>query len=364
MHDCFISYSHKDTQIAITIQSLLEQNGIRCWIDFRDATPGIDYAGSIVRAIKASSVFVLVLSRNSSVSNHVLNEINSAVNAGIMILPFKVDDGDLNDSMEYYLGRTHWMDALTPPLEAHILKLADTISMYKKRTIGSTTRDIFKTPEQQSTSSAECRMLKYHDLLALGYTSATISLQLVENDYINFNGIGLANEGTAQQWEEYLQDNSETFQYLVNGNNKIIGDWSIVALNEDAFNLAIKGELVEESIDTDKTELICFPGIYHGYILTISILPEYRNMKNYNMLVESFFTQLEEYADNGIYFQNWCINVFSKEVESLVKQLGFKLIAKNKVFGKIYYCDFMPMPDLPIYRKHKSLVERYKNAEF
>jgi len=131
MHDCFISYSHKDTQIAVTIQSLLEQNGVRCWIDFRDATPGVDYAGSIVRAIKSSCAFVLVLSQNSAASTHVLNEINSAVNAGVTILPFKVDESVLNDSMEYYLGRTHWMDALTPPMEAHILKLVDMVRLHK-----------------------------------------------------------------------------------------------------------------------------------------------------------------------------------------------------------------------------------------
>ena len=110
MHDCFISYSHKDSKIATAVQSILEQNGVRCWIDFRDATPGIDYAGSIVRAIKSADIFVLVLSENSSSSVHVLNEVNSAVNAGVTILPFKVDAGELNDSMEYYLGRTHWMD--------------------------------------------------------------------------------------------------------------------------------------------------------------------------------------------------------------------------------------------------------------
>lgn len=362
MHDCFISYSHKDAQIAVAVQSLLEQNGIRCWIDFRDATPGVEYAGSIVRAIKTSCVFILVLSQNSSASTHVLNEINSAVNAGITILPFKVDKSELNDSMEYYLGRTHWMDALTPPLEEHILKLVDTIRLHKTKTQWAEQPSRQASPVMQN-SGTECRMLKYEELLSLGYTSASIALQLVENDYIICNGIGLENEGTAKQWEEYLQDNSETFQYLVNSENKIIGDWSIVALNEEAFELAMKGELLEADIDIDKTEKIFFSGNYFGYILTFSILPEYRKMKNYNILIESFFAQLEEYAENGIFFKKWCMNVFSKDVESLIKPLGFKFVTNNKVFGKIYSCDFMPLPDLPIYKKHTSLAEKYKNAD-
>ncbi len=362
MHDCFISYSRKDAQIAIAVQNILEQNGIKCWIDFRDATPGADYAGSIVRAIKSSCIFILVLSQNSASSVHVLNEINSAANAGVVILPFKVDKSGLNDSMEYYLGRTHWLDALTPPLEEHILKLADTIKLHKGRIQADVIRES-RTVFTEEANVRDCRMLKYQDLISLGYDSTSISLQLVENDYINFNGIGMENEGTAQQWEEYLQDNSETFQYLVNGSNKIVGDWSIVALNEDAFALATKGELLEADIDIDKTEMICFPGIYHGYVLTFSILPEYRNMKNYNILIESFLVQLEEYADNGIFFKNWCINVFSKEVEALTKKLGFKYITDNKVFGKIYTCDFIPLPDLPVYKKHQRLVEMYEKTE-
>lgn len=362
MHDCFISYSHKDTKIAIAVQSILEQQGIRCWIDFRDATPGVDYAASIVRAIKNASIFVIILSQNSSDSVHVLNEINSAVNAGVAILPFKVDKSELNDSMEYYLGRTHWMDALTPPLESHIIKLADTIKSHNKSPQASISQAP-SAPAVRTPKPVGCRMLKYEDLLCLGYTSTSIALQLIENDYINCNGIGLENEGTAQQWEEYLRDNSETFQYLVSENDKIIGNWSLVALNEETFNAATRGELLESEIDINKTEMICFPGIYHGYILTFSILPEYRNMKNYNILIESFLAQLEEYAENGIFFKAWCMNVFSKEVEALVRQLGFKHIADNKVFGKIYSCDFMPLPNLPIYNKHTLLVERYRDAQ-
>ena len=259
MHECFVSYSHKDMQIATAIQSILEQKGIRCWIDFRDAIPGIDYASSIVRAIKSSQFFILVLSENSSKSPHVLNEINSAVNASVTIIPFKVDEGELDDSMEYYLGKTHWLDALTPPLENHIVQLASTIGAQLSKT--ENRNDVCKqtvTYNQNSKLSNlnECRMVKFEELLNLGYTAKSISLQLVENDYINCNGIGLENEGTAQQWEEFLQNNSETFQYLINADNKIVGDWSIVALNEDHFEKAKRGELLEMDIDINTTEMI------------------------------------------------------------------------------------------------------------
>lgn len=110
-----VSYSHKDQQYADMIVAILEKNNIKCWIDYRDATPGADYAGSIVRAIKHSDFVVVVLSSNSIDSPQVLNEINSAVNNEVIIIPFKIDEATLNDNFEYYIGKTHWLDAITPP---------------------------------------------------------------------------------------------------------------------------------------------------------------------------------------------------------------------------------------------------------
>lgn len=203
-------------------------------------------------------------------------------------------------------------------------------------------------------------MMKFGDLMDIGYTSAKIATQLVENDYINCNGIDENNEGSAEQWEEFLRDNSDTFQYLVNHDDKIVGDWSIVALTDEAYADAEKGELLEADISGDNTELICFPGEYNGYILSFSLLPEYRSMENYNLIIDSFFKQIEEYSRQEIFFKKWCINVFGKEVEALVKRLGFTYVCNNKVFGKIYACNFDPLPNISVLKKYPQLVKNYE----
>ncbi len=361
MFNVMISYSHKDRQYANMVVAILEQNNIKCWIDYRDAMPGINYAGSIVRAIKNSDFVVVILSNNSIESAQVLNEINSAVNNGIKIIPFKIDTAELNDNMEYYLGKTHWLDAITPPLEEHIYRLVETINGYcsSEKLNDPVTQPKTAVSANNSVDKRECRMAKFGELIDLGYTASKIAIQLVENDYITCNGIGEENEGSAEQWEGFLQDNSDTFQYLINGENKIVGDWSIVALTETAFNSAVEGDLVEAEIAGDNTEMICFPDDYYGYILTFSLLPEYRNMKNYNLIIDSFLKQMEEYSEQGIYFKKWCMNVFGKEIESLIKKMGFTYKCDNKVFGKIYVCDFIPLPDIPLYKKYQKLVENY-----
>jgi hypothetical protein len=126
-HDVFISYSTKDKTIADAVCAKLEEHRIRVWIAPRDVPAGSNFAQSIIRAINNCKVFVLIWSANTNTSNHILNEINQAFDQGITIIPFRIQDIQPTDEMRYYFGRTHWLDAITPPLENHIAVLRDTI---------------------------------------------------------------------------------------------------------------------------------------------------------------------------------------------------------------------------------------------
>jgi hypothetical protein len=126
-HDVFISYSTKDKTIADAVCAKLEENKIRAWIAPRDVPPGSNFAASIIQAINTCRVFVLIWSADTNTSKHILNEINQAFDRGIIIIPFRIQDVQPTDEMRYYFGRTHWLDAIDPPLENHIATLKDTI---------------------------------------------------------------------------------------------------------------------------------------------------------------------------------------------------------------------------------------------
>ena len=126
-HDVFISYSTKDKTIADAVSAKLEESKIRTWIAPRDVPAGSHYAKSIINAIITCKVFILIWSENANLSNHILNEINEAFNKGITIIPFRIQDVEPTAEMRYYLGRTHWLDAIDPPLENHISALRDVI---------------------------------------------------------------------------------------------------------------------------------------------------------------------------------------------------------------------------------------------
>ena len=265
MHEVFISYSNKDQNLADAVVSILEASRIKCWIAYRDACVGEDYAASIIRAIKDCKACVLILSEKSNESKHVLSEINSCVNYGVTIIPLRIADVMFGDALEYYLGKTHWLDALTDPIEEHINRLGERINILLKKNVetnipaakGTSPIHVFNHPKVDVMST---RMVKYQDLLSFGYNADKIAMQLMENDYVTCNGIGDDNQGNAGQWAQFVQNSTETFQYLINGEDKIVGDWSILALSPEMFAQAKAGELLEKDISLDVSEMIIFPG--------------------------------------------------------------------------------------------------------
>jgi hypothetical protein len=124
-HQVFICYAHPDVGYADSICRKLEAAGIRCWIAPRDISPSEDWAAEIIDAISATVIMVFVFSSNSNHSPQVRREVERAVNKGVRILPVRVEDVPLSKSLEYFVSTPHWLDAVTPPFEAHLDKLRD-----------------------------------------------------------------------------------------------------------------------------------------------------------------------------------------------------------------------------------------------
>jgi formylglycine-generating enzyme required for sulfatase activity len=126
-HDVFISYSSNDKVIADAVCAGLEAEKIRCWIAPRDVLPGMIYSESLLDALEASRVLVLVFSASSNASPHVLREVEIALKNEAIIIPFRIEDVPPSRRLSFFLSSIHWLDALTPPLEAHIKSLTKTM---------------------------------------------------------------------------------------------------------------------------------------------------------------------------------------------------------------------------------------------
>ena len=129
-HDVIISYATVDKLAADAVCAKLEERGIRCWISPRDILPGTDYAQSIINAIDSAQLTVIILSSHANLSTHVMREAKRSMDKGIPIIPFRIEDVQPSTSLQYYIGAQHWLDALTPPIERHIQKLAETVLIF------------------------------------------------------------------------------------------------------------------------------------------------------------------------------------------------------------------------------------------
>jgi hypothetical protein len=127
-YDVFICYSSKDRTTADTICSLLEKNGVTCWIAPRNVKPGTHYGEEIVNAIASSLSLLLILSENANLSVHVRNEIELGVTRSKVIFPVRIKkDLQPSNSLVYYISTSQWVEAWTSPLEQKMIELSAVI---------------------------------------------------------------------------------------------------------------------------------------------------------------------------------------------------------------------------------------------
>ena len=111
----FISHASEDKRRARMIAGILRRQGWEPWIDESGIVGGSSWAASIQQALKASSVVVLLITANSVAKEWVLDEIVSARNLRVPIVPAVLQDVRLPDELRFMLQRTQFVniEALT-----------------------------------------------------------------------------------------------------------------------------------------------------------------------------------------------------------------------------------------------------------
>lgn len=125
--DVFVSYSSRDKQVADALVGTLEKAQVRCWYAPRDIRPGTIYGEAILEGLRDSRALIVIVSTSSVASQQVLREIERAVHYGLTVVPFRIEEVKMTGSMEFFLSVPHWLDALTPPLESHLMRLVESV---------------------------------------------------------------------------------------------------------------------------------------------------------------------------------------------------------------------------------------------
>lgn len=107
----FISHTKADQEAASRACTILEADGIGCWLASRDAAASEDKAAASIEAIRNSDLVLLIFSASANSSPYVLREIERAIAYERPVLSIHLDDAVPNASLEYYLNLWQWLEA-------------------------------------------------------------------------------------------------------------------------------------------------------------------------------------------------------------------------------------------------------------
>ena len=123
-YPCFISYSHKDETFAARLHTDLTAQGVKCWYAPHDLRIGAKIRPAIDRSIQEHDKLLLILSKNSIVSDWVEAEVETALEKEsklnqTMLFPIRLDATVMNTDQAWaaHIRRTrhigdfsHWQD--------------------------------------------------------------------------------------------------------------------------------------------------------------------------------------------------------------------------------------------------------------
>ncbi|MGQ0628547.1 MAG: SUMF1/EgtB/PvdO family nonheme iron enzyme [Phycisphaerales bacterium] len=127
MHEVFLSHSSRDKTAADAVCHALEEAGTRCWVAPRDVQPGVPYASSILDAIEGCALMVVMVSKDANDSEHVAREVELGARHRRPLLPIRIDSVEPSRELTFFLGRAHWLDAMSPPFAAHLALIVKSV---------------------------------------------------------------------------------------------------------------------------------------------------------------------------------------------------------------------------------------------
>jgi WD40 repeat protein len=108
MSHIFISYSRKDIDFAQKIVTILAENNLDTWIDWKSIPKGEKWLDEIYFGIEGADAFLFLISPDSVKSEYCNKEIDHAVKNGKRILPIVIRDTDRKD-IHPEINKRNWV---------------------------------------------------------------------------------------------------------------------------------------------------------------------------------------------------------------------------------------------------------------
>lgn len=126
-YDVFISHSSQDDSQSLAIYDYLTRNGVKCWIDKRNISPGTVYSEEIARGLVDSKIFLAVFSANANESRPILDEVIAAYNEHKIIIVYNIDKNinvrNIKPGFKLPFGSPQWISDHSPAQHKQALEM-------------------------------------------------------------------------------------------------------------------------------------------------------------------------------------------------------------------------------------------------
>ncbi len=186
----------------------------------------------------------------------------------------------------------------------------------------------------------DLEVVSERELLKRGRKLDDIVKERIALDYRTMRGLTRRDEGSMRQWVKVMHKSMDGSRMLLDSTGSIVGYWHSLALKDKYFDLQKRGLLEDSQIDAESIFPLTKKGIYKLYNMEIALKRALQDTGVVNLLYDSYFDAIEEFAKKGIFFSEVCANAYTKAGEAVCRRCGMEHVADNISRGRIYWMRF------------------------
>jgi len=214
-HDIFISFSFKDQAIAEKVaEQLLNKYHITYWMCTQELRGGDHFKSAIVDAIGDAKVVLMIQSGNSIASREVPKEIAVSLEKHKTVVPFVIDDAELNGDLEYDLIGIHHVDARKPTLDERIAELALQIYALMKKSTDDADDEWLNRLKKETRLMSTAQVLPKKVFCGRDSVLDEIASNFKNGEHIQFL-YGIGGIGKTQIAKQYVKKYKEDYDTIV-----------------------------------------------------------------------------------------------------------------------------------------------------
>ncbi|HEX5724581.1 MAG TPA: toll/interleukin-1 receptor domain-containing protein [Longimicrobiaceae bacterium] len=352
-YDVFVSYSRYQREWVRAFVALLRAAGLTVFLD-DDLPPGVNVVEAIGRAADESRNLVLVLSRAALRSDWVGLESAIAVardpdaDEGRLV-PVLLEALESKEILPALRIRNYLDLSSAEERDANLLRLL--------RHLGAAPADGRAPALPWPVSSL--RAVGMDEVRDWGWSGEDLLRVLVDLDGELYGGLSAPAEELVAKWTPMFVDHPATWRVLTDAPGSVVGYWHVVALFDEDFAAARRGELSYRALTPDRLRLLELPGWYDLYVSGMGIQARHRKPPAFIRLFDSLLEVAEELARNDVFISQVCANGYTDHGVSLCRSLELERTAAHRERGQVFSAPFAALLGRPVFGRRPGLRALY-----